>query len=134
MALQQRTLTFYAGAVLIRKKSWKVFEWVLIRVPFGLGVYNLPLILLGGRYLLQRRSQADLHILLWIAAVCVPLLLTLPNPRYFLITFPALSITMACGLARVSEGRTAVVVLALLYCCGAMSLYWPQAKHLSLVG
>lgn len=135
LALQMSTLTRHARFVLYgRKQRPRIFEWVLIRFPTGLGVYNFPLLFLSGLELLRRRSQADLFVLLWIVAVFLPLVLTLPNPRYFMPAFPALAIAMACGLERVSIDAERVAILALLYGGGAMFLYWEQAKPFPLLG
>ena len=59
------------------------------------GFYNAPVVFLGGVQILRRRSKSDLVILLWIAAVAIPLILTFPRARYFLPCFPALAVLMA---------------------------------------
>jgi len=109
---------------------WKVGT-SLLGLPSGLGTYSLPLLVVGGRRLLQRKSQADLLVLLWIGAVFVPLVLTLPGPRYFLPAFPALALMMACGLGRVGEAAGRLILVALLYCGGALYLFvdWYRQVH-----
>lgn len=105
---------------------WKVGT-LLLGLPSGLGIYTLPMLLLGAWQLLQRRSQADL----WILAVFVPLILTLPGPRYFLPAFPTLALMMACGLGRVEEAAERIMIAALLYCGGALYLFvdWYRQVH-----
>ncbi|MBI3300782.1 MAG: glycosyltransferase family 39 protein [Deltaproteobacteria bacterium] len=130
LAAQRHRLTSAAGFVMIANSGRKwLLGVLLLRLPSGLGVYNLPMVCLGGRQILRRRSQADLFVLLWIAAVFVPLMLTLPGPRYFLPAFPALAIAMACGLERAGEAAERGVMLTLLYGGGTLYLFvdWYRA-------
>jgi hypothetical protein len=130
LATQRDTITSYSAFVMTATSGrWWLLGSLLFRVPSGLGTYNLPLLLLGGWQLLRRRSPADRCVLLWITAVFLPLILTLPGPRYFLPAFPALTIAMACGLERISEAAERAVLLALLYGGGALYLFvdWTQA-------
>jgi 4-amino-4-deoxy-L-arabinose transferase-like glycosyltransferase len=94
----------------------------LISWPYQLGIYNLPILLLGGLYVLRRRSQADLFALLWIAAVFLPVLLTLPDIRYFVPAMPAVALVMAHGLRRFAEVTEQALVLGLFYCIQNMYL------------
>ena len=109
-------------------RKWLV-SVVLFRLPSGLGPYLLPLLLLGGWRLLQRRSNEDRFILAWVGGIFLPLLLTLPSPRYFLPAFPALAIVLAQGLDRVVKNAEHVLLLALLYGGGALYLFvdWYRA-------
>jgi hypothetical protein len=70
-----------------------------------------------------------LYVLLWIAAVFLPLMLTLPGPRYFLPAFPALAIAMTRGLENSGEKAERLVMLTLLYGGGALYLFvdWERA-------
>ncbi len=70
-----------------------------------------------------------MFVLLWIAAVFLPLMLTLPGPRYFLPAFPALTLAMVCGLEHAGEAAERIVMLALLYGGGALYLFvdWYRA-------
>jgi 4-amino-4-deoxy-L-arabinose transferase-like glycosyltransferase len=128
--VQGDTLAHYARYVTTSETGRKrLFGVLLFRLPSGVGIYNLPLLLLGGWQLLQRRSQSDLLIVLWIAAVFLPLILTLPGPRYFLPAFPAVALVMAWGLERVGEAAERVALLMLLYGGGALYLFvdWYRA-------
>ncbi|HYN89767.1 MAG TPA: glycosyltransferase family 39 protein [Ardenticatenaceae bacterium] len=100
---------------------WMVRQLAAQLLP-GLGMYNLPWIALGAVALLRRRSRADVFVLLWIAAVALPLLVTLPNHRYFLPVFPALAIMGAHGLRQRSAATERAIVLALLCCTSAF--FW----------
>jgi len=135
LSAQQETITSYAGVVTTTSggKRW-MLEAVLIRLPSNLGTYNIPLMLVGGLQLLRRRSQADLFVLLWVVTVSLLLILTLPNPRYFMPAFPALAIGMAQGLRRIPEAIERAVLLALLNCGGALYLFvdWYRAHPLLL--
>ncbi len=90
---------------------------------------TIPLLLLGGWQLLQRRNRADYFVLGWIVAVFVPLMLTLPGPRYFFPAFPALAIVMARGILHVGEEKASLALFALLSWGGALYLFvdWDQA-------
>jgi 4-amino-4-deoxy-L-arabinose transferase-like glycosyltransferase len=129
-AAQKATLTVYLRYVtrIPSGKHW-LAQVVLFRLPSGLGPYHLPLLCLGGWRMCKCRSASDLLIFLWIAGVCLPLLLTLPGPRYFLPMFPALAIVLARGLAHASKTVEQLVLLAFLYGGGALYLFvdWRQA-------
>ena len=124
LAAQSERLAFYAGVVTTTKggRRW-MLEAVFLRLPSGLGTYNLPLSLLGAWQLIRERSLADQRVGLWIAVVSVLLILTLPDPRYFLPIFPALAIVMARGLRHIPQIAEQAVILALLYCGGALYLF-----------
>jgi len=89
-------------------------ENLALALPNGFGVYNLPLLILGGLKL-RRRHPSDLFILIWAVMVCVPLIITLPVYRYFLLAFPALAILIARGLRNFPEVTEQALLLALLY-------------------
>jgi hypothetical protein len=98
---------------------------MLAELPSALGLHNIPILVLGVVHLVQRRSRSDLRVLLWTAAVFVPLFVTLPAPRYFMPAFPALAILMACALRRLPGATERAVPLALFY--------WGEALYLYLV-
>ena len=127
---QFQNLLHHAGSTLTT--SWGVrwlFESVFLRLPSGIGIYNVPLLLLGGWLLVWQRSRSDLFLLVWMSAVCLPLIFTLPGPRYFFPAFPAFALTMIQGLGWVQEGAARVVLLALLYAGGNLYLFvdWYRA-------
>jgi hypothetical protein len=111
-----------------------LFETVTNRLPSALGLYNIPLIMLGSLLLLWRHSRADVVVLLWLTAVWLPLLLTLPDHRYFMSSFPAIALLMAAGFVLVPKAVDRALLLALLY--GASSLYlfvdWTRAAQIFL--
>jgi hypothetical protein len=111
-----------------------MLEMISTELTSALGLYNIPLLLLGGLCLLRRKSQSDLFLLLWIAPVLAIVTLTLPDPRYFMPAFPALAIAMARGMGRFSRAPQKAVLLALLYCGGALYLFadWHRAEFLFL--
>jgi hypothetical protein len=127
-------LSYFAGFVAKTaiRKTGKA-EWfvgaLLFRLPSGIGLCNLPLLVLGGWSLLQRRDSAAVLLFLWIGAVFLPLLLTVPAPRYFFPAFPALAIAMTRGLECVRGDAQRIMWLALLYGGGALYLFvdWYRA-------
>lgn len=102
---------------------------MLFRLPSGIGVYNAPLLLLGGWRVWKEGNRSDYIVLGWIGVVCIPLLLTLPGPRYFLPAFPAFAVLMARGLMSIPKEGERVLLLALLYGAGALYLFvdWYRA-------
>jgi hypothetical protein len=109
-------------------------ETIVTRLPSALGVYTLPLLLLGAASLWRNRQRADWFIFTWIALVWLALFLTLPDHRYFMLTFPALSILLARGLFSLRHTAPQVLLLALFYCAGALYLFvdWVRSSHLFL--
>ena len=99
------------------------------RLPSGIGIANLPLLVIGVWQMLRRRQWSDYFLGGWILAVAVPLLLTLPGPRYFFPAFPALAVVMAYGLRQVEGDAERVLLLALLFASASLYLFvdWPQA-------
>ncbi|MBV7334380.1 glycosyltransferase family 39 protein [Chloroflexi bacterium TSY] len=101
---------------------------VSFRIPSAIGLYNLPLIAVGlWIYLTQRNRpqvmRANGFILLWIAIIFLPFLLTLPDPRYFMPSFPALAILMAHGVRTIGKESFRIVTLALLLSLSSLWVY-----------
>lgn len=109
-------------------------ESVLTRIPSSLGVQHVPIIFLGGLLLLHRRTPSDRFILLWIGFVSIALLITLPDHRYFLPTFPAIALMTANYLKRNPENSQRVLIMALLFWVGSLYLFydWNRESHLFL--
>jgi 4-amino-4-deoxy-L-arabinose transferase-like glycosyltransferase len=133
--LQQQLATVweYAGLVLTNEYGRRVlFETVTNRLPSGLGVYNLPFLVLGGLFVVNRRRAADWILLFWILSVWLPLSLTLPDHRYFLPSFPAVALMAALGLQQVPKGTARGLLLALLLAASTLYLYvdWVRAAEL----
>jgi len=111
-----------------------LFETMTNRLPSALGVYNLPLIGIALFQLLRRRQRSDWLLLCWIVPVFAILSLTLPDHRYFMVLFPAFSISMASCLASQDTRTTRILLLALLLCAGSLYLFvdWDRVNHLFL--
>ncbi|MFB3905123.1 MAG: ArnT family glycosyltransferase [Acidobacteriota bacterium] len=111
-----------------------LFETMTNRLPSALGVYNLPFIAIAVLQLVRRRRQADWLLLCWIIPVFSILTVTLPDHRYFMVLFPAFSISMASCLAREDDRTVRILLLALLLCAGSLYLFvdWDRVNHLFL--
>ncbi len=111
-----------------------LFETMTNRLPSALGVYNLPFVAVGVLQLLRRRRQADWLLLCWIIPLFSILTVTLPDHRYFMVLFPAFSISMASCLARDDDRTVRILLLALLLCAGSLYLFvdWDRVNHLFL--
>jgi len=131
LSTQSQRIVFHAGleqheGVPSLFNWWRVqyrLKALFIEIPSALGVYNIPLLLLGGLTLVRKRSQSDWFILLWITVVFVPIMLILPDNRYFMPAFPALAIAMARGVKLIPSVIEKTVVLALLYSMSTLYLF-----------
>ncbi len=130
---QMMTVSQYAGLVLNNSYGRQLlFETMSNRLPSALGLYNMPLLVLGGLWLLLRRSRADWVLLFWLTAVWLPLMLTLPDHRYFMSSFPALAILIAESFQFVPKLLDRSALLAVLYCAGSLSLFidWSRTAQI----
>jgi 4-amino-4-deoxy-L-arabinose transferase-like glycosyltransferase len=93
------------------------------RLTSAIGLYNLPVIAIAVLMLLRRREPYDFLLLLWIIMISVFLIITLPDHRYFMPTFPALALMMALVLLRNPRLLDRVLLLVLLYNLGALYLF-----------
>ena len=128
--VQQRVLSKYATYVVATNKGKRWLLGVLgMRLPSGIGIYLLPPLFLGVWQLFRQRSHSDLFVLLWVLAVFLPLMLTMPGPRYFFPAFPALAIAMARGIVHVREEKASLVLFVLLSWGGILYLFvdWQRA-------
>lgn len=127
---QVQTLASYA-TVVIKTDIGKQFllETLVTRLPSAIGVYNAPLLVLGGLYAIQRRGESGRFVVLWVAVVSLLLMVTLPDHRYFMLAFPGLALLMARGLRRFLKSAGPTVALALCCCAGALYLLvdWQRA-------
>ncbi|MEM2125314.1 MAG: glycosyltransferase family 39 protein [Candidatus Methanosuratincola sp.] len=107
-------------------------ESFFTRIPTSLGVYHLPLILLGIIYVLRRRNPSDVFVLLWILVVFVILFLTLPDHRYFLPAFPAIAILIARVINRYPQHKERAPLFSLLFAGGVLYLMvdWVRETYL----
>ena len=107
-----------------------------MKAPAALGVAVLPSVALGAAALFRRRAMQDRFVACWIGLVFVPLLLTLPDNRYFLPAFPALAIVGAQGLVGRPRWSARVLLLALLLCALTVAFYAriDLAQHAGVFG
>lgn len=96
---------------------------LLTKLPSSIGVYHALLLLLSSIMLLRQRQWKDWFLLLWITSVSIILIVTLPDHRYFMPTFPAMAIMIALWLVRQSLGLKRAVFLAFLYGGSALWLF-----------
>lgn len=117
LSLQADAIGSYAVIMTTTPEGWLLLvRNLFLRLPFALGVYNLPLLAAGALHLALNRDFANRLTMAWIAAVFIPLLLTRPEPRFFLPCLPALALMMARGLKLAQGEPWRVVALALIYC------------------
>ncbi|MCP4421399.1 MAG: glycosyltransferase family 39 protein, partial [Chloroflexi bacterium] len=130
---QFSTIMEYAGLVLATEYGRQVLlETMTNRLPSALGVYNLPLLAVGGLLIVNRRRPTDLVLLFWILSVWLPLSFTLPDHRYFLPSFPAVALLAALGLQQIPKGMARGLLLALLFGGSTLYLYvdWVRVAEL----
>lgn len=135
LEIQLATITHYAGLTLTNTYGRNLLlETITNRLPSALGIYNLPLIALGGLMAVMRRSRSDWLVLLWVTAVWLPVLLTLPDHRYFMSSFPALAILMALLIRPIPHTVARSWLLSILYVGGTLYLFvdWMRAALLVL--
>lgn len=121
LSTQQERLGRLAG-VAWRSPRWAM-DALLTKTPSALGVYTVPWIALGALATRRRRTSADRFVLAWIVLVFVPLLVTLPDNRYFLPAFPALAVLGARALLDRPIWLAHVLVLAWLLCAITLAFY-----------
>jgi 4-amino-4-deoxy-L-arabinose transferase-like glycosyltransferase len=113
-------------------------QWMLYtlreRVVPAVGWYNLPVLALGVYVLVRQRTRTAVGVLWWLAAPSALLVFTLPDPRYFLLVFPALAITLARGVTWLPQGRDRVLLLAVVSSVGVlwMAREWHYIARLFL--
>src|SRR5581483_5775783 len=106
-----------------RRGPWYALDALFTKLPSGIGIYDVPLVALGAIALGRRGGRAARVLVAWIALVSLPLLLTLPDNRYFLPAYPAIAIVAAIGLAQLGAGRARVLALAFLLCGATLAYY-----------
>jgi 4-amino-4-deoxy-L-arabinose transferase-like glycosyltransferase len=128
------TLRFYVGLA-PEPANWNVpgataasgaelrINWISKHLPLGIGVYNMPILLIGLYHALRSWSRAAQTSLLWAAVIMVPVLALLPQPRYLLPAFPALALLAPAALVAYAGERTRPVLLALCYCPAWLVVY-----------
>jgi 4-amino-4-deoxy-L-arabinose transferase-like glycosyltransferase len=109
------------ATVAARGPGWAL-DALFTKTPSALGVGLVPFVACGALGALRRRTTEDVLALLWIVLVFVPLLLTLPDNRYFLPAFPPLMALAAVVLTSRPRWAGHVLVLAWLLC--AITFYF----------
>lgn len=123
-------------ALVLRAEGAQVWGWainsLLTRLPSAIGVYNLPIILLGSLLALINRKPSGIVLLLWIVTVTVLLLLTLPDHRYFMPIFPALALLAGIWLRDRSTYSVKILLLAFFLLFGSLVLFvdWQREAQL----
>lgn len=102
---------------------WSAGEAIAAKLPSAIGLYHLPLLLVGLRAAWGKGFAGAGTLLVWIATISLPLLLTLPENRYFLPAFPAIAILLALGLDRLPDWRDDALLLALLLSLVTVAYY-----------
>lgn len=110
------------ASVTMRAPGWSM-DAIFTKTPSALGIYLLPLLALGVREAWRRRTFEDGFVLWWIVLVFVPLLLTLPDNRYFLPAFPALMVVVASALVARPRWTVKLLLLALVLSAVSVALY-----------
>ena len=114
----------YAGTVTDSGEGLRyALDGLFTKLPSGLGVWQMPWLVLGAASLARESVRSARLISVWVALVCAPLLLTLPDNRYVLPAYPAFAILIACGLQRIGTERTRALVLAWLLCGVTLGYY-----------
>jgi 4-amino-4-deoxy-L-arabinose transferase-like glycosyltransferase len=105
---------------------------LLTKLPSAIGLYNIPLVVIGGWAALRRREERDLFLLAWIVVIGLILTVTLPDHRYFMLTFPALAILIADWLKAKPALLGRVVLLQLLFAGGVLffMVHWLREAEL----
>jgi hypothetical protein len=75
-----------------------VLRTLIFSLPAALGITTLPLIAKGLAIFATKNQLPQRRVILWAGAVILPVLLTLPDFRYLLASFPALAIMAEAGL------------------------------------
>lgn len=109
-------------------------EMLATKLPSALGLYAVPAVALGLLEAVRRRDGAAWTLLLWIGGISIPLLLTLPDNRYFLPAFPALAIVGSLGVERLfrEPQRALRFFLALCFCTVVFYALLPDARPVFL--
>jgi hypothetical protein len=112
-----------SGAVrmLTERRLWKRMDLLSMRLPAALGVYAIPLLWQGALTTLGRRAALDVRVWTWLLIIFVPVVVTFPEPRYFMPAYAALTMLMALGVQ--AAPRPTARWLALGYCFGNLTLY-----------
>jgi len=95
-------------------------EMFFSRTPIGLGIPNLPLILLAMIIFFKRRYFRIGMITCCFLSI-VPIFIMLPDPRYLMPVFPFISLLIVLSLSPYGEWREKIVALSFFF--GIEALY-----------
>lgn len=94
-------------------------DYLFVKIPLGLGMYSLPLILLGATWLgTHYRASANIFLLVWLVGVIAPVSILLPDIRYLLPAFPALAIMAVAALHHRRIAPEPIILLSWLFFAG----------------
>jgi len=96
---------------------------IFTKLPSGIGVYLVPVLVLGTAALAREGGPTARLLAAWVLLVAAPLLLTLPDNRYFLPAYPALSLVAARGAEPLGPERTRMLLLGWLLCAVTLGYY-----------
>ncbi|MEW6271274.1 MAG: glycosyltransferase family 39 protein [Thermodesulfobacteriota bacterium] len=105
-----------------RSPGWAL-DSIVTKTPSALGVYVVPWVLLGAVDAVRRRRAEDAFVLAWIGLVSIPLVLTLPDNRYFLPAFPAFALLAARALLARPAWTVPALTLAWVLCGLTLAFY-----------
>ncbi len=136
--LQTTTLSKFASSQTSTPwAKWMFLEFISTRLPSALGLYNIPLVLLGLLCLVRATNDlANRFIFVWIFIFFAAFSLTLPDARYCMPAFPALAILMADALVRIRQYRSNIIWLLIANCASTLYLFvdWHRSSHLFIGG
>jgi 4-amino-4-deoxy-L-arabinose transferase-like glycosyltransferase len=131
---QARQVQFFVSYATTHGRTLRwMLESLLTRLPSAIGVYLAPVLLYGVIGAWRRRDEADVCLLLSVACIAVPLVLTLPDPRYFLPAFPLLAILGARAAREMPPTDSARLLLLIwLQALGSLVLFWGWERQTRL--
>src|SRR6185369_13876006 len=123
VVLAQQTAKVGRLAGITTKTQRFALQGVFIRLPSAIGIYSVPLVLLGLAHCLRFTKAADGVVVAWLLLVGIPVSLTLPVNRMFMPAFPAVTAVMALALADRPRVATRLVLLLATLCATTLFYY-----------
>lgn len=118
----------WIGRTTMRREGWvrlrESIESLATKLPSGLGLYQMPFAVLGVLGLLRDGGRgAALRLLSWVVLVAAPLVVLLPDNRYFLPAYPAIALLAGNGLGETGRDAPRWLALCALLCTAVLSYY-----------